>query len=67
VGRLKPIDSKLKGNLDPVDIDDDVSDHGSESVAQQLKDLDSMNKYMKSIRIPTSNMLTFNYYRALIR
>lgn len=41
---------------DPVDIDDDVSDHGPESIEQQLKELDGMNKYMQHIRVPTSKL-----------
>ena len=36
----------LKSKIDPADIDDDVSDHGPESVAQQLRELDGMNKYL---------------------
>lgn len=45
---------------DPIDIDDDVSNEGPESLDQQLKELDGMNKYMQNIRVPTSKYL-LNY------
>ena len=38
---------------DPVDIDDDVSDHGPDNVTDQIKALDGMNKYMNNVRVPT--------------
>ncbi len=46
---------ELKTKQDPVDIDDDVSDHGPDSVEQQLRELDGMNRYLNNVRIPTSN------------
>ncbi len=45
----------LKTKQDPVDIDDDVSDHGPDSIVQQLRELDGMNRYMNNVRVPTSN------------
>ena len=40
-----------------MDIDDNLSeDLGPESVAQQLRELEGMNKYMQHIRVPTSNL-----------
>lgn len=45
-----------KTQKDPVDIDDNLSEEpGPESVAQQLRELEGMNKYMQHIRVPTSN------------
>lgn len=44
---------------DPVDIDDDVSDHGG-SMEQQLKELEGANKYLQNIRVPTSKSYSGN-------
>ena len=41
---------------DPIDIDDDVSDHGPESLENQLRQLDGMNKYLHNVRVPTSKL-----------
>ena len=38
---------------DPIDIDDDANDKGLESVEQQIRELDGMNKYLQNIRVPT--------------
>ena len=56
-GRMQPKkanEAARQAVSDPDDIDDDVSDHGPESIEQQLKTLDGMNKYMQNIRVPTS-------------
>ncbi|CDW81046.1 UNKNOWN [Stylonychia lemnae] len=54
-GRLQPISSDEKRQVirDPLDIDDDISDNGPESLENQLKELDGMNKYLQNIRVPT--------------
>jgi len=50
-----------KTQKDPVDIDDNLSeDLGPESVAQQLRELEGMNKYMQHIRVPTSKLPPHN-------
>lgn len=56
-GRMKPVEHNIN---EPIDIDDDISDHGPESVAQQLRELDGMNKYLQNIRIPTSKFNIFS-------
>ena len=49
-GRMHPQVVKnvnFKQIADPIDIDDDISeDHAADSVAQQLRELEGMNKYM---------------------
>lgn len=59
-GRLQPVD-KRQVVSDPIDIDDDVSDHGPESLEHQLQELDGMNKYLNGIKIPTSKDLSFKF------
>lgn len=48
----------MHSHPDPIDIDDDVSDHGPESVATQLRELDGMNKYLQRVHIPSSKNQT---------
>lgn len=47
-GRVMAMNSNDKRHLikDPMDIDDDVSDHGPESLENQIKELDGTNKYL---------------------
>lgn len=59
-GRMQPaVEKSMTAKADPVDIDDDVSDHEPESVAQQIRELDGMNKYLQNIRLPTSKIPIF--------
>jgi hypothetical protein len=62
-GRFHPAPEQpsLRSQPDPIDIDDDVSDHGAESVATQLRELDGMNKYLQKVRVPTSKPFNCSY------
>lgn len=48
-----------KAIKDPLDIDDDISDHGPDSTEQQLQQLDGMNKYLQNVRVPTSKIYLY--------